>query len=72
MEINFNVLFWMAKLMRLKVVHINGTAEQKKVVFLLDGLKMVTLKKGMSLVQMVKNSTHIDTIFFSFSLQLII
>ena len=73
MVINFNVLFLMAELMKLKVVRINGTAEQNKEVFLLDGSKMVILKKDTSHVQMVKNSTHIDTeIFFHFSLYLFI
>lgn len=73
MVINFNVLLLMAELMKLKVVRINGTAEQNKEVFLLDGSKMVILKKDTSHVQMVKNLTHIDTkIFLHFSLYLFI
>ena len=47
MEINFNALLLMGKSIKLKAELTNGTAEQSKEVFLLDGSKTVTLKKDM-------------------------
>lgn len=73
MVTNFSVLLMMVKLMKLKVALTNGTVDHKKAVYLLDGSKMVNLRKDMLLVVTVKNLTHIDNIksFFHFSYKLI-
>jgi len=47
MEINFNVHLLMEKLIKHKVVHINGTVDNKLEVYLMVGLRMEDHRKVM-------------------------